>query len=102
MGIKLHDFFKELNYSLDEDTSNYINNLTEINLKLLIKRVYESSDLIKNELNRQVKLTEYKDVQEVVKSLNQEETAKFVRWISENIFGSNQIIEEELEKILIK
>lgn len=102
MSMKLHDFFKELNYSLNEETSTYIENLTEVNLKLLIKRVYESSDLVKNELNRQVKLTKYKDVQEVVKSLNQEETVKFVHWMSENIFGANQIIEEQLEKILVK
>jgi len=102
MGMTLHDFFKELNYSLNEETSNYIGNLTEVNLKLLIKRVYESSDLIKNELNRQVKLTKYKDIQEVVKSLNQEETIKFAYWMSENIFGANQVIEEQLEKILVK
>lgn len=102
MSMKLHDFFKELNYSLDEETSNYITNLSEVNLKLLIKRVYESSELIKNELNKQVKLTEYKNVQDVVKSLNQGETVEFVRWLSENIFGANQIIEEELEKILVK
>ena len=100
--MTLHDFFKELNYSLDEETSNYIENLTEVNLKLLIKRVYESSDLIKNELNRQVKLTQYKDIQEVVKSLNQEETVKFAHWMSENVFGANQVIEEQLEKILVK
>lgn len=102
MSMKLHDFFKELNYSLDEETSNYITNLSEVNLKLLIKRVYESSELVKNELNKQVKLTEYKNVQEVVKSLNQGETVEFVRWLSENIFGANQVIEEELEKILVK
>lgn len=100
--MTLHDFFSELNYSLDEETSTYIGNLTEVNLKLLIKRVYESSELIKNELNRQVKLTKYKDVQEVVKTLNQEETVKFVHWMSESIFGANQLIEEELEKILVK
>ena len=102
MSMTLHSFFKELNYTLDEETSNYIDNLTEVNLKLLVKRVYESSDLIKNELNRQVKLTKYKDIQEVVKSLNPEETVKFVHWMSENIFGANQVIEEELEKILVK
>jgi uncharacterized membrane protein YhiD involved in acid resistance len=102
MSMTLHDFFKELNYSLNEETSNYIKNLTEVNLKLLIKRVYEDSDLIKNELNRQVKLTEFKDIQDVVKSLNKEETVKFVRWMSENIFSANQIIEEQLEKILVK
>jgi len=102
MGMTLHDFFKELNYTLNEETSNYIKNLTEVNLKLLIKRVYEDSDLIKNELNRQVKLTGFKDIQEVVKSLNQEETVKFVHWMSENIFSANQVIEEQLEKILVK
>lgn len=102
MSMNLHDFFKELNYSLNEETSTYIENLTEVNLKLLIKRVYESSDLISNELNRQVKLTKYKDIQEVVKALDQQETVKFVHWMSENIFGANQIIEEQLEKILVK
>lgn len=102
MSMTLHDFFTELSYSLNEETSTYIQNLTEVNLKLLIKRVYESSDFVKNELNRQVKLTQYKDVQDVVKSLNQDETVKFVHWMSENIFGANQIIEEQLEKILVK
>ena len=98
----LHDFFKELNYSLDEQTSDYINNLSEVNLKLLVKRVYESNELIRNELNRQVKLTKYSNVQEVIQSLNREETAKFISWMSENIFGASQPIMEELEKILNK
>jgi hypothetical protein len=102
MAMTLHDFFKELNYTLNEETSKYIDNLTEVNLKLLIKRVYESSDLIMNELNRQVKLTKYPNIQEVVKSLNREETVKFIHWMSENIFGANQVIEEQLEKILVK
>jgi len=102
MKMNLHDFFKELNYTLDEETSQYIGNLSEVNLKLLIKKVYESSDFVKNELNRQVKLTKYDNIQEVVKLLNKEETAKFVHWLSENVFGSNQIIQEELEKILVK
>ena len=102
MRMTLNDFFKELNYSLNEETSNYISNLSEVDLKLLVKRVYEGSELVKNELNRQVKLTEYKDVQELVKSLNREETVQFIYWLSENIFGSHQIIEEQLEKILVK
>jgi hypothetical protein len=102
MKMTLNDFFKELNYSLNEETSNYISNLPEVDLKLLVKRVYEGSEFVKNELNRQVKLTEYKDIQEVVKSLNREETVQFIYWMSENIFGSHQIIEEQLEKILVK
>jgi len=102
MAMTLFDFFKELNYTLNEETAKYLENLSEVNLKLLIKRVYESSDLVKNELNRQVKLTKYENVQDVVKSLNKDETVKFVHWMSENIFGANQIIEEQLEKILVK
>lgn len=100
--MNLHQFFKELNYNLNEETSSYIDSLNEVNLKLLIKRVYESSDLVKNELNRQVKLTNFKSIQDVVSSFNKEETVKFVHWMSENIFGCNQLIEEELEKILVK
>jgi hypothetical protein len=100
--MTLHNFFKELNYSLDEQTSDYINNLSEVNLKLLVKRVYESNELIRNELNRQVKLTKYGNIQEVMQSLNREEAAKFLHWMSENIFGASQPIMEELEKILIK
>lgn len=100
--MTMHQFFKELDYTLDEQTSNYIDNLSEVNLKLLIKRVYEGNELVSNELNRQVKLTNYKSVQEVVQSLNREESAKFVRWMSESIFGANQAITEELEKILVK
>lgn len=100
--MNLHSFFKELNYLLDEQTSDYIENLSEVNLKLLVKRVYESSELIRNELNRQVKLTKYNTIQEVMQSLNREETVKFVHWMSENVFGANQLITEELEKILIK
>jgi len=100
--MNMHQFFKELDYTLDEQTSNYIESLSEVNLKLLIKRVYESNELVSNELNRQVKLTNYKSIQEVIQSLNREETAKFVHWMSENVFGANQIITEELEKILIK
>lgn len=100
--MNLHQFFKELNYTLDEQTSGYIENLSEVNLKLLVKRVYESNDLVSNELNRQVKLTQYKNLQEVVQSLNREETVKFIHWMSENIFGANQVIQEELEKILVK
>lgn len=98
----MHDFFKELNYTLNEETSKYLENLSEVNLKLLIKRVYESADLIKNELNRQVKLTKYENVQEVVKTLDKDETVRFIHWMSENIFGANQVIEEQLEKILVK
>lgn len=100
--MNLHQFFKELNYTLDEETSNYIGNLSEVNLKLLIKRVYENNELVKNELNRQVKFTQYKNIQEVVQSLNREETAKFIHWMSESIFGANQLIQDELEKILVK
>jgi hypothetical protein len=102
MGMTMHDFFKELNYTLNEETSKYLENLSEVNLKLLIKRVYESADLIKNELNRQVKLTKYENVQEVVKTLDKDETVRFIHWMSENIFGANQVIEEQLEKILVK
>ena len=100
--MTLHDFFKELNYTLDEQTADYINNLSEVNLKLLVKRVYEGNELIRNELNRQVKLTKYGNIQEVMQSLNREEAAKFVYWMSENIFGASQPIMEELEKILVK
>lgn len=100
--MNLHEFFQELNYSLNEETSQYIDNLNEVNLKLLIKRVYENNDLVRNELNRQVKLTEFKNIQEVVASLNKEETVQFIHWMSESIFGCNQLIEEELEKILVK
>jgi len=100
--MTLHSFFKNLNYSINEETKNYLNNLSEVNLKLLIKRIYENNDLIKNELNRQVKLTKFKTVQDVVTNLNCEETLGFISWMSENIFGANQAIEEELEKILTK
>lgn len=100
--MTLHNFFKNLNYSISEETRGYLNNLNEVNLKLLIKRVYECNDLIKNELNKQVKLTKFKTVQDVVTSLNNEETFSFINWMSENIFGANQAIEEELEKILTK
>jgi hypothetical protein len=100
--MNMHEFFKELNYTLDEQTSNYIENLSEINLKLLVKRIYENNELIRNELNRQVKLTKYKNIQDVMQTLNRDETSKFVHWMSENIFGANQLIQEELEKILIK
>jgi hypothetical protein len=102
MKMTLHDFFKELNITLSEETSQYINNLSEVNLKLLIKKVYESNDLVRNELNRQVKLTKYENIQEVVKSLNKEETVKFVHWLSESVFGANQVITEELDKLLVK
>jgi hypothetical protein len=102
MAMTLHDFFQELNYVLDEEHSQYINNLTEINLKLLVKRVYENSELVRNEINRQIKLTKYANLQEVMQSLDREEASKFVNWMSENIFGANQIIIEELEKILVK
>jgi hypothetical protein len=100
--MTMHNFFKELNYTLDEQTAEYIGNLSEVNLKLLIKRVYENSDLVSNELNRQVKLTKFKNIQELVQSLNRDETDRFVRWMSENIFGASQVIQEELEKILVK
>jgi hypothetical protein len=100
--MNLHDFFKELNYTLNEEASKYIDSLNEVNLKLLVKRVYESSDLVRNELNRQIKLTEYKNVQDLVSNLNRDETVKFIHWMSENIFASNQAIEDELEKILVK
>lgn len=100
--MNLNQFFKELDYSLNEETIQYIDNMKETNLKLLVKRIYESDDFIKNELNRQVKLTKYNDIQEVVSDLNREETVKFIHWMSENIFGSNQVIEEEIEKILVK
>ena len=102
MKMTLHDFFKELNYTLNEETAEYIENLNEVNLKVLIKKVYESNDLIKNELNRQVKLTKYENIQDVVKSLGKEETVKFIHWLSENVFGANQVITEELDKLLIK
>jgi len=101
-GLSLHDFFKNLNYSISEDTSKYIDSLSEVNLKLLVKRIYENNELVKNELNRQVKLTNYKNIQEVVQNFNREETVKFVHWLSENVFGANQLIEEELDKILIR
>lgn len=100
--MNLHEFFKELDYSLNEETVKYIDNLNEVNLKLLIKRVYEGNDLIERELNRQVKLTKYKNLQEVVSSLDRNETVKFIHWMSENVFGANQLIEEELERILVK
>lgn len=100
--IKLHDFFKSINYTINEEAQTYLNSLSEVNLKLLVKRVYESNDLIKNELNRQVKLTKFKTVQEVVESLNNEESLSFVNWMNENIFGAGQAIEEQLEKILTK
>jgi hypothetical protein len=100
--MNLHEFFKELDYSLNEETVKYINNLNEVNLKLLIKRVYESNDLVQRELNRQVKLTKYKNLQEVVSSLDRNETVRFIHWMSENVFGANQLIEEELERILVK
>ena len=102
MAMTLHDFFQELNYVLDEQHSEYIHNLSEVNLKLLTKRVYENSELVRNEINRQVKLTKYTNLQEVMQSLDKEEAAKFVTWMGENIFGANQIIIEELEKILVK
>ena len=101
-NMSLHNFFKELNYSINEEAQNYLNNLNEIDLKLLIKRVYENNDIITNELNRQVKLTKFRTVQEVVTELNEEETLSFIYWMSENIFGANQAIEEQLEKILTK
>lgn len=103
MAISLHDFFQELDYVLDEEHSQYIDSLNEVNLKLLVKRAYENnSEIVKNEINRQIKLTKYANLQEVMQSLNREEAAKFVHWMSENIFGANQIIIEELEKILVK
>ena len=98
----MHDFFKELNYSINEETQNYLNSMKEVDLKLLIKRVYESSDLVKNELNRQIKLTKFKSVQDMVTSFNLEESLGFINWMSENIFGVNQSIEEQLEKILTR
>lgn len=100
--MNLHNFFQELNYTLNEETTKYLQNLREVDLKLLIKRVYENNDLVRNELNRQVKLTKYKSLQEVVADLNQDETVQFVYWLSENVFGANQLIEEELERILVK
>jgi predicted GTPase len=100
--MNLHEFFEELDYSLNEETAEYIDNLKEVDLKLLIKRVYENNDLVRNELNRQVKATKYRDLQEVISNLNRDETAKFIYWLSENVFGSNQTIEEEIEKILVK
>lgn len=100
--MNLHSFFKELNYTLNEEAVKYLNNLSEVNLKLLIKRVYESNDLVKRELNKQVKLTEYKNIQEVVTNLNKAETVKFIHWMSESIFNTRSLIEEELEKILVK
>ncbi len=102
MAMSLHDFFQELNYTLDEEHSEYIDNLSEVNLKLLVKRVYENSEVVRNEINRQVKLTKYGSLQEVMQNLDREETAKFVKWMSENIFGANPTIIEELEKILVK
>ena len=100
--MNLHSFFQELNYTLNEETTSYIENLREVDLKLLIKRVYESDDLVRNELNRQVKLTKYNSLQEVVADLNKDETVKFIHWLSENVFGANQLIEEHLERILVK
>ena len=100
--MNLHDFFKDLNYTLSEDTKKYVDSLNEVNLKLLVKRIYESNDLVRTELNKQIKLTNFKNVQELVSSLNRDETSKFVYWMAENIFASGQIIEEELEKILVK
>jgi len=100
--MNLHEFFEELEYSLNEETAQYIENLKEVDLKLLIKRVYENNDLVQNELNRQVKTTKYKDLPEVIANLNKSETIQFIHWMSENIFGSNQTIEEETEKILVK
>jgi hypothetical protein len=101
-GLTLHDFFKNLNYTLSEETSKYLDSLSEVNLKLLVKRIYESNELVKNELNRQVKLTNYNNIQEVVQGFDREETVKFVNWLSENVFGTTQLIEAELDKILIK
>lgn len=100
--MNLHNFFQELNYTLNEETTQYLQNLREVDLKLLIKRVYEGNDLVRNELNRQVKLTKYNSVQDIVAELNKDETVQFVYWLSESVFGANQLIEEELEKILVK
>jgi hypothetical protein len=100
--MNLHEFFKELNYTLNEETMEYLNNLDEVKLKLLIKRVYENNEFVQKELNRQVKLTKYKSLQEVVQDLNKEQTVEFVLWMSDSVFGTKSLIEEELEKILVK
>lgn len=98
--MDLHNFFKELNYTLNEETAEYLDHLTETKLKLLIKRVYENNEFVRTELNKQVKLTEYKNIQEVVSALNQDQTREFVYWMAESIFGCRSLIEAELEKIL--
>jgi hypothetical protein len=100
--MNLSEFFKELNYTLKEDSREYLDKLDEVRLKLLVKRIYETNDFIKNELNKQVKLTQYKSLQDVVQNLDRNQTVEFVNWMAENIFGTKQLIEEELEKILIK
>lgn len=102
MKMNLHDFFKELNYTLNEETTEYLDNLNEVKLKLLIKRIYENNEFVRTELNKQVKLTEYKNIQEVVSSLNEEQTKEFIYWMGESIFGCESLIEAELEKILVE
>lgn len=100
--MTLQEFFREISLSLNEETLKYINGLNEVDLKLLVKRVYENNVLVKNELNKQIKLTEFKSVPDLVSSFDRGETIKFILWLSENVFGSNSTIEEELEKILLK
>jgi hypothetical protein len=100
--MNLHDFFKKLNYTLNEETAGYLSSLSEVKLKLLIKRVYENNEFIRTELNKQVKLTEYKNIQEVVSSLNRDQTEEFIYWMAESIFGSEEYVENELEKILVE
>lgn len=100
--MNLNEYFENLNYTFSQDTNTYLEGLNEVDLKLLIKRVCESNDFVKKELSKQVKLTQYKNIQEVITSLDKKETKEFVYWLAENVFGTKQIIEEQLEKILIK
>ena len=102
MNMNLHNFFKKLNYILNEETAEYLGNLSEVKLKLLIKRIYENNEFVRTELNKQVKLTEYKNIQEVISALNREQTEEFVYWMAESIFGTQELIEDELEKILVE
>lgn len=100
--MNLHNFFKELNYTLNEETAEYLINLDEVKLKLLIKRIYENNEFVRTELNKQVKLTEYKNIQDVVSALDRKQTEEFIYWMAENIFGCQSLIEDELEKILVE
>ena len=100
--MNLKDFFEEIGKTISDDTIEYINGLSEVDLKLLVKRVYENNDFIRNELNKQMKLTKYKTLQELISDLDKNETKRFIFWLIENIFGSKKAVEEELNNILSK